>query len=384
MFNKAKKFLKLYVSCCYKRDSAIWIFGGWFGEKYADNTKYLFEAVSRVPSIRAIWVSSNPAIVEYVNDLGYEAYEMRSQEAIQLQKKAKYFFTCTGFQDVAWEYSGNATLFELWHGIPLKKIMWDDVTTKRKRNKVLFRTIEFIRMLPRRKEYVVSTSKTIKEIYIKCFKKPSKNILIYGQPRNDIFFSGTSKLKEILGNGKKIVLYMPTHRNQGKTIIPCSRILNLVELNDFCKQYDLIFAIKKHFYHRDETEDFSVYSNIIDITANDFDSQELLYSADILITDYSSCYFDYLLLDRPIIFYGFDFDNYILNDRELYFDYQHVTPGAHVYSKEELLNNLKQIIHGKDGYANERKKIRDMFYDEFAQGPISMKMIEDIQNGIYD
>ena len=80
-------------------------------------------------------------------------------------------------------------------------------------------------------------------------------------------------------------------------------------------------------------------SCFVDLTAKDFDPQELLFISDLLITDYSSCYIDYLLLKRPVIFYFYD--SYETEDNELYFTPQDHKVGDVCYSEEELLGSIQ-------------------------------------------
>ena len=379
MKDKAQKFFHLYKSCFYKRDPHIWIFGAWFGNKYSDNSKYLFEEANKYENVRAIWVTNNDKVLQHVKNQGYEAYLMRSEEGISLQKRAKYFFSSTGFQDFAWEYTGNAVNYELWHGIPLKKIGWDDTLTPKQKILPLYYIVDYMRRIPRRKEYIIAPSEDIKRIYMSCFRKRSDRVLVYGQPRNDLFYNDDSSIKTKFGENRKVILYMPTHRRSGKTKINCNIIFNIEELNDFCRKNNCIFVIKKHYYHRDENTELIGCQYVIDITKEAYDPQELLYAADILITDYSSCYYDYLLLDRPVLFYNYDYDDYLLNDREMYYKYDEVTPGIISHTFEELLSALSIIVcDGIDEFHDERTRVRDLFYDKKAQRNVSRQIIDDI------
>ena len=117
-------------------------------------------------------------------------------------------------------------------------------------------------------------------------------------------------------------------------------------------------------------------NNIIDITAENCESQELLDAADVLITDYSSCYIDFLLLNRPIIFYNYDMEAYQSNDRKLYFEYNEVTPGAKCSNAKALYDELVAIFNGDDKYLTDRQRVCDLFYDKKAQKMISDALIE--------
>ena len=222
-----------------------------------------------------------------------------------------------------------------------------------------------------------SVFKKIKEIYINAFRLESERILNLGQPRNDVFFNDDIEdinfSKEF--KNKKVILYMPTHRNEGKTRLKITEIMDLPKLNKICKENDYIFLIKKHYYHIDEEENIDQYENIIDITKEIYDSQLLLKYAEILITDYSSCYIDYLLLNRPIIFYNFDYKNYIMNDREMYFEYSKVTPGEKVINYLELEHEILNLISKKDIYKEERERVKSIFYSIENQRSVSVNLL---------
>ena len=89
---------------------------------------------------------------------------------------------------------------------------------------------------------------------------------------------------------------------------------------------------------------------------------ELLNLFDVLITDYSSIYIDYLLLDRPIIFIPYDKQEY-LNKRGMNFEYDKVTPGYKPENMEEFLQSLNKILLNKDEFKEDRKLTNDIFND---------------------
>ena len=87
-----------------------------------------------------------------------------------------------------------------------------------------------------------------------------------------------------------------------------------------------------------------------------FDSQELLLASDLLITDYSSCYFDFLLLDRPIIHYAYDYQSYGSIDRGFYYDLENVSGGSIVKTEEKLLESLDKNLSEPDLHKRDREK----------------------------
>ena len=95
------------------------------------------------------------------------------------------------------------------------------------------------------------------------------------------------------------------------------------------------------------------------------DIYPMLAISDLLITDYSSIFFDYLLLDRPMIFFAYDLDAYLEKDRDMYFDYETITPGDKCKNQDELERCLRHLLSNNldDSYGGVRSKIRSLAHD---------------------
>lgn len=374
------KYFMMYLSCLFPRSEKIYVFGAWLGEKFADNPKYLFLEAQDHPDIRPVWITKNPEVCRQVRAMGYEAYGYRSFKGIWLQLRAKYAVVCNGISDLNHTFLGRAVFLNLWHGVPLKKVGYDDDKLKNwdSRGQKIRRAIQEI---PLGREYVTATSENYQSIYESAFRRKSDHILILGQPRNDIFFDKEGKFPmqhkmKKAAKGKKMILYAPTHRKEGKEPFPLEENFDFERLNQWCKKHQTVFVIKKHFYHREEETELSKYSHIADITDRPMDIQELLMDTDLLITDYSSTYIDYLLLDRPMIFYNFDYRDYLQTDRGLYYNYEDVTPGYKAETFDQLLEELEQIFQGKDLYEKERSRVRDFFYCAEGQKAVGEKLLK--------
>lgn len=359
------------------RNKKIVVFGAWLGEKYADNTKALFECANKRKNIRAIWISKNRDVVEEVRKLGYEAYYYTSFKGIAVQLRAKYVFVTNGISDVNHAFLGRAIFINLWHGVPLKRIGYDD-TYARNWDSLPRKIRDFIVGVALGREYVVATSETIANIYESAFRRPKEKILCLGQSRNDVFFRPRKKQ---WFEGKRIILYAPTHRKEGKEKMALSKLFDLAKWNAFCETYDYYFVIKKHFYHKGEQENLEQYARILDVTGQTFDTQLLLMETDILITDYSSIYIDYMLLNRPILFYAYDYETYLKEDRQMYFDYESVTPGAIATTDHELLKELEYCIVNRNYHMEKRQDILEKFYCEEGRKPISDKLMDLVEEG---
>ena len=376
----------MYLTMLSPRSKKIVIFGAWLGDKFADNAKVLFLEAQEDKELIPIWITKNPQVVSEVRNAGYRAYGWCSPQGIWYQLRAGYAVMTNGISDFKHAFLGGVTLINLWHGIPLKKIGYDDYYEKNwdsKKQKFRDKVIH----IPLGKEYVVATSGTIAKIYESAFRVPKERILCLGQPRNDVFFDEELMKKiahEKRQGGQSIrILYAPTHRKEGKVPVVLSNLFHLQELNDFCEKNHCDFLVKKHFYHRNEVEDLQQYPRIKDITGESWDTQELLMNTDILITDYSSIYIDYLLLDRPMMFYHYDYEEYLQTDREMYFDYQDVTPGEKVKNFTECLAGLERILeHGQEYQKEERKQVRELFYCKEGQGKVGEILLDKIKSGL--
>lgn len=215
-------------------------------------------------------------------------------------------------------------------------------------------------------------------IYESAFRTTQDKMLNIGQARNDYFFKDTPNGYKEKYIGKKIVAYMPTHRQEGKKSMNMYHILDLPSMDAVLTKYNAVLIIKKHFYHREETSVGEEYSNIIEVTNRNSETFELLKAADVLITDYSSCSVDYLLLNRPQIFFCFDKEDYLLNDREMYFDYYSTLPGPLCLNNDELIKELENVLSGVDHYKEKRQQRLDFFYSKENQGIVAPKQIETI------
>lgn len=119
-----------------------------------------------------------------------------------------------------------------------------------------------------------------------------------------------------------------------------------------------------------------------DFVRSGIDLYEFLNACDLLITDYSSVYFDYLLLDRPIIFTPIDLDDYIENAGMLYGPFDFWTPGPKVLDQETLQNQILNNLYGKDEYSNQRSMIKDIvhYYKDANSHKRVWNLIEEVLN----
>jgi len=385
------------ISHLVPKDKNLWVFGAWFGEKYADNSKYLFEYVNENhPEIRTVWLTRNQNTLQQVRRQGYEAHLGYSLKGHLLSMKAGVAVVSTSeLRDInGFALSSNTQLVQLWHGTALKKIMFDDKmgfgkpSLLRKLIPIIFpfckKHFDFTETL------LIATSDTVKKKISCSFRVEGKNVKITGYPRTDSFFKPEKNipLSELLTSLRKrqfkIGIYMPTHRREGKSDITSLLPKDLERFDTLVGQHNVFLLIKLHFYHLKALEGLDCnFKNVLFIRDKDIeqDIYTILPYSDFLITDYSSVYLDYLLTDKPIIFAPFDMEEYIKNDREFYYNYEDVTPGPKAKNWDEVLYYIEEATKEPGKYGEERRQTREIFH-AYVDGNSSARVFDAISKDV--
>lgn len=379
--------LPLYwLSFLFPRNKRIWLFGSTFGRRFADNPKYLYLYINQHKDklrIRPIWISHNKKIIKFLNKNGYEAYYYHSLKGILMALKGKVYLFDNYSKDINFWQSGGALKINMWHGIPLKKIQADNVFDKFRHPKNKWEKFKnFPRNLSDEKpnHYVLATSKFLRQIFSSAFN--TDNVLISGYPRNDALVIGRGKykginnlltlteqkavyqIKKFLKLEYKIAIYIPTFR---ESELKFFNIIDIYSFQKFLKNNHILFCIKLHPKSKLRERFFKIKADNILIIDADADPYVFLSLSDMLVTDYSSIYFDYLLLDKPIIFFNYDLEEYLSNSREMYFKYSEFTPGEKVTDQDGLEQAIYNVIFSNgdcgDNYKLFRDKISNKVFD---------------------
>ncbi len=381
------------------KENNLWVFGSWFGESYADNSKYLFEYVyQHQPQIKAIWITEKKEVFDLIASKGYTVYMYNSPKGIYSIFRAKIGIVTTTCRDINSCFNKSMNIVWLWHGTPLKRIKYD----RRRLNETMVKKKSLLHSLYNSifrknedftKAMFIATSQEVQAKISSAFRVKETQVKITGYPRNDAFFQDVDRevplVKKIMHfkkKDKKILIYMPTFRIWDSFSVGKFLASNLDYLNENLEKLNSILLVKLH--HGDmrhiEKLDLKQYANIIPI--NDasihYDIYPILKLTDLLITDYSSIYFDYLLLDKPIIFAPFDFDDYQESYRTFYYDYDEVTPGEKAKSWKEVVVKIGKIMAEEDNFRESRRKINHIFNDN-ADGNSSERVFDRIMAKYY-
>lgn len=394
-------FLPIYcLSFVVPRNRNLWIFGCWDGNTFADNPKYLFLYVKRNhPEIRPIWLSHRAEVVRDLTGKGYEAYKALSIKGFLYSLRASRVAICNSFGDVNCFAVGRARRIQLWHGTPLKKIgydidldlLWGHRGSKKLRKMILGLKDKISPFSLFRYNILTAASEEAKKTLGCGFRDNKNRVRITGYPRNDGLFntawlaSNRCDYLDSIKNEvsfKYVITYLPTHRQMGskKVDLFAGYGFEINETEQILESLDAILIIKAH--HFDKEFNITIYKGPPQRIYTPSDGElpdvyPLLKETDILITDYSSVYFDYLLLNRPVIFTPFDIAEYTMEEG-FYYDYNEVTPGPKAKDWPEVFELIHEVIQD-DRWKQEREAICNRF-NEFKDNLNSERVFEAIEN----
>ena len=367
-----REYMKYYKKCDV--DDKLCVFEAFNGRKYCDSPKAIYLRMlsdKKYKDYKYVWAFLNPEEFKFLEkNKNTKVVKYNSDEYKEAYAKAKYWFTPSRLPDYIVPKK-DQNYVQCWHGTPLKRLGFDIVVKGENAIHTVKEWSNSYEYDASRYTYMVSPSKFCTEKYISAFnlKKVGKDkcILETGYPRNDALFTFDDKyvnnLKKELGipRDKKIILYAPTWRdNQYKTGTGYSYnlALDFDKFRDkFSKDYVILF---RTHYLVAEAIDLNKYKGFIYNVSDYSDINDLYILADMIITDYSSVFFDYANLRRPMLFYMYDLEEYKNNMRDFYFSLDEL-PGPIVESEEDLYKEIKNI----DKYWNTYKEKYDKFNKRF-------------------
>lgn len=338
------------------------------GSAFIGNTKYLFEYIYKNTDYKLVWLAKSKDLIIELKKKGYNCVPKFSLKAIKLLKKAKFIFTTHGILDVLpIEFSKNTIYVETWHGVQNKRNLTEHGPVKYSNSKIA-RLLRLNIINNNVFNYFITTSGTKKDIHLisKYFQISPRKVLATGYPRNDILFTKNNNYKEqikkkykIPDQTKKILLYAPTFRDFVYKAKFALSEKDLMKLNTLLIEKNAVLLAKAHMY--EQSVEFKLYSNIFDVDKNS-EIQELLIISNVLITDYSSVYCDFLLLNRPIIFFTYDFEEFMKNSRGFYYDFEKIAPGPLIFNSKSLLECIKNLDELDKKYESLRKEAQKIYH----------------------
>lgn len=322
----------------------LMLFGSGF-DRFSDNPKFLFLHFQKNFLEGPVWISSDREEARDLRKKGYRCYYRWSLGAFWSVIRAQLFFVSHTVKDIYPIVPNRGTIINLWHGTPIKQIGFDSLNERIWIEEMLRsgRTLPYERW-----DYFVAASAQTTFIFERAMRLPEYKIVPLGQPRTDHLLAmiDDAALKEKLSSRLAlsrsleqytVSLYTPTFRNNESATLTIKR--TLVELDRQLRSADdSVLLFKPHPLDRNifDEEFFKPLTKVLNVSTQD--TQELLSVADVLITDYSSILFDFMITKRPIIAYIFDKETYIAENGGLYFSFEDL--GTHVASDPTELLTL--------------------------------------------
>ena len=365
------------------RDKQKWVYGASGG--FRDNPKYLYlQANYEHPEINSIWIGRVKSDVSNLRSRGLNAYYYLSLKGLYHTITAGVAICDHQLGNINSFLLGGAYYVNLWHGSSVKRVRWQNpdafIKEYHLRNKEEMRTSFTFRMmlyhvLFKRPDFCLTPS-TIqaKEFFAPMMDMPLKNCVPGVFPRSQLLIAGkesaldfirknedqeTLKFVEGLKKFDKVYIYMPTWRRSKNDFIAASGI-DWEKLNESLNKKNELLILKLHPHTKLNMDAITNYSNLM-IYHKNSDVYAVLPFIDCLITDYSSIYTDFLMMNKEIILFIFDFEDYVHNSNDLG-DYDKYYVGKRAYDFHQLLHIIES---GEDCHVPQDKynELMEFFWD---------------------
>ena len=377
-----ENILKFFIFLLIKlipKDKNLLVFGDRAGIRFADNSRYLYLYLSKKhKELKCVWITKNKKIYNNLKKNKLLCYYNNSIMGYYYSLRAKYHLFNFIEDDINKIITYSSDCILLWHGVLPKRAEIPKMHTKKN---IINNNL---------KKLIIYPNKFMAENIIDHFHDKKYKLFMSGLPRNIIFNSEKinsiyyktdeeNKFIDDLKNQKKNVFgYFPTWRVDGIELFrDAGNQDNLSELNEILNKNNSIMLIKKHM--NSEKKDMNRYYNseiekITNLLSNlnsfkfidyDFDLNSILEICDVLVSDYSGVIFDYLYLERPIIIYAPDYDDFL---NKTGFNLDPIKEGF--CHNAFNFNQLKKLINNyfenpsvfKNKHSESRKKIHNKVF----------------------
>jgi len=359
------------------------IFESFGGKAYSCNPKYIYEELyKKEQNYELIWIFNNPKNSEVKGPA--KKVKRLSLKYFYYMATSKYWVINARLPNFIIKRDGISYI-QTWHGTPLKKLGFDIKEVKMPGTTNLKYKRNFYNE-SRNWDYLISANSYSSDIFERAFKF-NKKLLEFGYPRNDILYLNNEKSEakrmEIvnkigLPTDKKVILYAPTWRDDeyyNKGEYKFSLKLDLEKMKSKFKD-EYVIILRMHYLISGNI-DLSGLDDFVYDLSDYSDIAEIYLISDMLITDYSSVFFDYANLEKPIIFYTYDIEKYRDDLRGFYIDFENEAPGPLVKNTEEVIDVIENIEDVNEAYKDKYSKFTDNFcsYDD---GTAAKKVVKEI------
>ena len=342
-------------------DDRLVVYAAYWYSAYSCNPRAIYESAREIaPWLRGVWVVKADVVKDLPDGVDYVVAGTR--DYYRLMARATYFVNNVNFpNDIV--KRANQVHLQTHHGTPVKTMGMDQVQSPASR-----RRMNFPLLLERvaRWDYSISQNAFSSEYWERVYPSGTYQSLETGYPRNDALVNATpsdvarARAELNLDEGKTTVLYAPTHREYLPGFVPQLDPHRLAE----ALGPDVTVLMRAHYFYRDPSREQgsptpSSGGQVVDVSSHPR-IEDLYLATDVLVTDYSSAMFDFAVLDRPIVIYGPDWEEY-RERRGTTFDLMADPPGPVAFSEEELTEFLRTGRPWDDASKAQRQAFRARF-----------------------
>ncbi len=351
-------------------NSHVILYESFLGRSYSDNPKYIYQYIQKhyPGKFTNVWIADADHLTKIKRDLRNQPHTKVIRrfgfKYMYYLATAKYFVF--NMRQPKWFIKRPGMRFlETWHGTPLKQLVFDMNNVAGASH--LYKKIFYHQS--RQWDHLLTDNQYSYDIFNHAFMYPKSRMVKSGYPRNDILSNPhrdqiARRIKQNLGIplDKKVILYAPTWRDNqfyGHGRYKYTLHLKIAKLKRYLSdQYVLI--LRTHYFITNHI-DTSQFGSFVYNESNYDDIAELYLISDLLITDYSSVFFDYAILKRPILYYVYDYYQYAHVLHGFYLNMQRDLPGPLLKTSDEVLSAIQNIDSIKKKYASRYVKFNHRF-----------------------
>lgn len=356
------------------------VFESHLGKQFSDSPKAIYEEMRRQGvEFEAVWSYAGKKPDGFPSDV--TLVRRWSYPYLKALAQAEFWIDNQGFPLKLTKRPGT-TYIQTWHGSALKRMGFDEPGYK-----LLSRAGQenYQKVLDRFDHFLIRSEHDVRTL-AKAFRLREEVLLRSGYPRNDALVAARAAeeaggartrgpLAAELGidENSTVLLYAPTFRATGSGKVRGFELP--FDVDEFARRFGdrCTLLIRSHYLNHVVLPP-SVRGKVIDVSGR-HDITPLLELADGLITDYSSVMFDYALLDRPMIFYAYDYEEYADSTRGTYFDLRDKAPGPVPRTQEELFAAIDSLKVADSEYAAARREFVAEF-GEYDRGDAARSIVE--------
>ena len=401
-------FLAYWAFALVPKKKNLWVFSGFFKSNYMDNTKYLYEyIVQNHPEIDVVWLTKNKNVLKQLQQEKMPVLKMKSLKGVWTMARAQVAFSDhfkMSDYDNRFGFNAKTKFINIFHGFGPKgmKPIGDTIPNT---------TVPGVRLssdiiINKNDSLSAKIIKSLKYPFIAPFRELFEKyfaMVCPGTPCND-FFATPWRVKEDaqlkcgyprsvdLYNKKtprsasKIkILYAPTYRwnvkdeeNMVKTLLEKVPSLNqaMEKING-----EFVFRMHPHTWRNYESSIIKKIKNYTHFSiSTEKDIYKTLSDYSIMITDYSSIGWEYLITQNPIIYFAFDIDTYNSSDCPFDMDYEKICAGDIVKTWDEVINSIYEYSNTPDKDIERRKQVLELFFpSEYNDANNSVRLVNIIK-----